>query len=1064
MMTGQDQAVIGLPEQSQLVCVRQRHFVVLDVKKSTLPADPALSGISTPQHVVSLSSVEDDALGEELRVVWELEPGAHAYEKAALPPPTEFDDPARLDAFLDAVRWGAISSADDKSLQAPFRSGIEIEEYQLDPVVRALRMPRVNLLVADDVGLGKTIEAGLVAQELILRHRVRSILIVCPSSIQIQWRNQMRDKFGLEFRIVDSDLMKELRRRRGLHVNPWTHFPRLITSIDFLKRERPLRLFRETLPAEGEPIFPRRYDLMIVDEAHNVAPSGSGRYATDSLRTLAIRSLAPHFEHKLFLTATPHNGYPESFSALLELVDSQRFARGVRPNRIQLEAVMVRRMKEELTRKWDGSRRFAERKVDSLEVAYTEAERRAHQALHEYTNLRLKNAASHGEAFAAEFVLKLLKKRMFSSPEAFATTLAKHERTILGTGAGKTKPSEGVLRRQVEDIEEDYADDEEYEEATLEAVDAASRVFHEPSQQEKALLRELRDYASEASKRADSKAQHLIDWLQRTLKPNGQWNNERVLIFTEYRTTQKWLHGLLAAAGLAQGERLLTIYGGMKAEDRERIKAAFQHDPATSPVRILLATDAASEGIDLQRNCCRLIHYEIPWNPNRMEQRNGRLDRHGQRAPEVLVYHFVGRGFSASTAQTRSGDLEGDLEFLMRAVLKVETIRQDLGKVGPVIAAQVEEAMLGRRRSLDTNQAEHDAEPVRKMLKFERDLRKQLEKLHDQLTETTRELHLSPENIQKVVEIGLGLAGQPALLPAKVKGVWPDPTGQRKACSVFHLPPFKGSWALCGEGLAHPHTGDIRPIAFDSAVVGSRDDIVLAHLNHRLVQMCLRLLRGEVWSQGTHRKLYRVAARMVPSHVLREPAVIAHGRLVVLGGDNQRLHEEVIMAGGTLREGRFARMNVGETKTALDAALPDAAPDAIKKRFQALWQTIEAPLLQALEARMNERTKGLQKFLDERCASEVENITAILHELEKTIRDQLDEPTPQLEFWTAPEREQLELNMQGIRSRLAQIPGEIQHEADNLRARYRNPTPRLFPVTVTFLVPQSVAAKMGEPV
>ena len=117
-------------------------------------------------------------------------------------------------------------------------------------------MPRVNLLVADDVGLGKTIEAGMVALELIIRHRARTVLVVCPASLQVQWRDQMRDKFGLDFRIVDSELMKELRRERGIHVNPWNHFPRLITSIDFLKRERPLRLFQETLPAEGDPSIP----------------------------------------------------------------------------------------------------------------------------------------------------------------------------------------------------------------------------------------------------------------------------------------------------------------------------------------------------------------------------------------------------------------------------------------------------------------------------------------------------------------------------------------------------------------------------------------------------------------------------------------------------------------------------------------------------------------------------------------------------------------------------------------------------------------------------------------
>ncbi|MFN9040909.1 MAG: helicase, partial [Planctomyces sp.] len=120
---------------------------------------------------------------------------------------------------------------------------------------------------------------GMVALELMLRHRARRILIVCPSSLQIQWQEQMRDKFGLDFRIVDSSLMRELRRRRGIHVNPWSHFPRLITSIDFLKRERPMRLFRETLPAPGESIYPRKYDLLIVDEAHNCAPSGVGQYA-----------------------------------------------------------------------------------------------------------------------------------------------------------------------------------------------------------------------------------------------------------------------------------------------------------------------------------------------------------------------------------------------------------------------------------------------------------------------------------------------------------------------------------------------------------------------------------------------------------------------------------------------------------------------------------------------------------------------------------------------------------------------------------------------------------------
>ena len=187
----------SLPEPGQFVIVRQRPFVVNEVEASTLPLPATVQDHTTRQHLVRLSSVEDEGLGEELSVIWEIEPGVTALDRAQLPALKNFDEPRVFDAFLDAVTWGAVSSADDKALQAPFRSGVEVDDYQLDPVVRALSMPRVNLLIADDVGLGKTIEAGLVTQELILRHRARSILIVCPSSIQVQWKEEMRDKFGL---------------------------------------------------------------------------------------------------------------------------------------------------------------------------------------------------------------------------------------------------------------------------------------------------------------------------------------------------------------------------------------------------------------------------------------------------------------------------------------------------------------------------------------------------------------------------------------------------------------------------------------------------------------------------------------------------------------------------------------------------------------------------------------------------------------------------------------------------------------------------------------------------
>jgi ERCC4-related helicase len=1089
------------PEQGQLVEVRSRQWVVAEIARSTLPTSLARGNGDSPQHLVTLSSVEDDALGEELQVVWELEPGAHARERSALPEPSGFDEPGRLDAFLDAVRWGAVSSADVRRLQAPFRSGIDIEDYQLDPVARAIQMPRVSLLIADDVGLGKTIETGLVALELILRHRARKILVVCPAPLQVQWRDQMRDKFGLELRIVDSALLRELRRTRGIHANPWTHFPRLIVSVDYLKRDRPFRLLRDVLPKPGESTYPRRFDLLIVDEAQNIAPSGRGQYAVDSDRTRAVQAIAPHFEHRLFLSATPHNGYPESFTALLEMLDDQRFARGIVPNRDQLATIMVRRLKSELPPRWDGTPRFPERKLEPIEVAYPEPEREAHALLREYATLRAKRAAEGDaqERVASEFVLKLLKKRLFSSPQAFLRTIEQHRQTMLtGRSASRTlehRPSVSLLRQQLEQAEEEeYDDDWAYDEQEDDAITVATRLFQPLQADEIALLDHLHRWAEDSVGRPDAKATELLRWLERTLRPDGTWNDERVIIFTEYRDTQAWLQQQLATAGLTLDGRLLTLYGGMETDDRERIKAAFQASPQDSPVRILLATDAASEGIDLQNHCHRLIHYEIPWNPNRLEQRNGRIDRHGQRAADVLVYHFVGAGYRARAGGLGlpAGQLDGDLEFLMRAAEKVEQIRQDLGKVGPVIAQQVEDAMLGRRRSLDTVAAERSAAPAREMLRARHRIDEQVERLRQQLEQSRIDLRRAPENVEAVVQIALDLAGQPPLRQTTLTGVWPDPDRIRTRCPVFELPPLRGSWSRCSEGLAHPHTQKLRPITFDAEIAQGRDDVVLAHLNHPLVQQCLRLLRAEIWSttdrpastsvgaplaapslplsapergSGGEVRLHRVTARLIPSRLSDVPIVVAHGRLVIVGGDAHRLHEELIAAAGEIREGRLVRLGVGRTRELLDAALPSAAPPRMQSALAGVWPSLRGPLLTALEARMREVATSQERLLADRAAKEEADVRALLEELRRSIAAELA-PSPErqlaLEGFGRDERLQHQRDRHELQLRLEKIPAEIEQEVAQVRARYADVTPRLFPVAVTFLVPERLAHDMRQ--
>jgi SNF2 family DNA or RNA helicase len=208
------------------------------------------------------------------------------------------------------------------------------------PLREALRLPRVNLLIADDVGLGKTVEAGLVARELLLRRSIYLIVISAPAAMTVQWKDELEGKFGLTFDIIDRERLATLRRLRGFSVNPWTTGSRFIISHSLLIDESYAAGLRDVLCEF------RSCARFILDEAHHAAPSGGARYAISSQLTKVVRELAERFEHRLFLTATPHNGHSNSFSAMLEMLDSARFTRGVEIQPRELEPVMVRRLKD----------------------------------------------------------------------------------------------------------------------------------------------------------------------------------------------------------------------------------------------------------------------------------------------------------------------------------------------------------------------------------------------------------------------------------------------------------------------------------------------------------------------------------------------------------------------------------------------------------------------------------------------------------------------------------------------------------------------------------------------
>jgi SNF2 family DNA or RNA helicase len=326
---------IAIPSVGQVVAVRQRLYLVERV------VGPVKSGDST---LVELSCVDDDAQGQQLEVLWEGELDGHILtgEDWAAIASRGFDPPKRFGAYLNTLRWNCVTSTDAKLLQSPFRAGIRLDPYQLEPLRKALLLPRVNLFIADDVGLGKTIEAGLIARELLMRKKVREIVVACPPSMLLQWRDELEARFGLVFEILDKVFLQKVRRERGFGVNPWTTNPRFLISHRLLIDEAyaaPLRDWLGTF---------RPGSLLIMYEAHHAAPSSGQRYAIDSDITRAVRDLSPRFEHRLFLSATPHNGHSNSFSALLEILDPQRFCRGVKASKRMLDDVMVRRLKDDL--------------------------------------------------------------------------------------------------------------------------------------------------------------------------------------------------------------------------------------------------------------------------------------------------------------------------------------------------------------------------------------------------------------------------------------------------------------------------------------------------------------------------------------------------------------------------------------------------------------------------------------------------------------------------------------------------------------------------------------------
>lgn len=1035
-----------LPEVGGIVEVRGSTWAVTDVREQGLSRSPADEGHAGRQHVVSLQSLEEDRMGEELSVIWELEVGQTILPDQGLPDiinTDSFDDPNRLGAFVGAMRWGAVTSADPKKFQAPFRTGANLEPYQLEPLRRALAAPRTNLLLADDVGLGKTIEAGMVVEELLLRHRARTAIIVCPPSLCLKWREEMLEKFGLDFVIVNSDTLAESRRRYGLGANPFRLYPRVIVSMAWVPSIRAQRLLSEVYSDTNGMNSARQYsfDILVVDEAHHVAPSApasSGKvrgYAVDSKRTETVRRLAEHCEHRLFLSATPHNGYSESFTALLEMIDPRRFTRGAAIDEKALKEVTVRRLKTSI-----ASLNFKQRRIETIPFIPGDDEEQHYDKLMEILK---KSAKEHGGNVRALGVTALLfQKRMLSSPWAFGRTLSRYLAVP-------------------QDDDYDYWIDDDYYSEVMGSGQSDEEEGREEQPEYEALLKgkkenplssadegqldELADWANSFESSPNTRLDALIGWLDSVCRPEGvkEWSDERVVIFTEYADTLDWIQRILESRGYTK-DRLSVIDGQTGAEERELIRARFNTDPKREPIRVLLATDAAGEGIDLQTYCHRLVNFDVPFNPSRLEQRIGRIDRYGQtQAPEIFYL-----------ASDRKGSLlDGNLDFMNRIARKVSVEVEDLKTVNPLIDQEIVNHFLQKdgqsRTPVDNETSRKAGEVINRTLAGSIELNRQLTDLADEYESSRQRMHLTEQAEKRVVDTAFDLTNQPPLLRTD------DP-------KVYRLPDLDPGWRSITDGLRTIlDPNQIRSITFDPDVARHDPDVAYMHLGSTLMGKAARTLRGNLYGQES--KLHRVTAVVMPG--LEYTCAAAMSRLVLVGKGGLRVHEEMFVTGL-----RFRAQNLAEEKVqtlladALNASKPlRLAEPKVLEQLEREWDSNNGRLKTRLEDAINRRAETrkqlVESSLEERRQNDLDRAHGIFEQFRRNLKDSLDmlhrqdeEDAMQLALWEDDERRQRRRDIRKMEQRLEDLDLEERKELDMIRTRYEDVKPYVSIAALVFAV------------
>ncbi|HOF41913.1 MAG TPA: helicase-related protein, partial [Candidatus Hydrogenedentes bacterium] len=541
---------------------------------------------------------------------------------------------------------------------------VEPLPHQITAVYETM-LPRqpLRFLLADDPGAGKTIMTGLLIKELIARGDLQRCLIVCPGNLVEQWQDELYRRFHLPFEIMTNDKYEAARTGNWFAENPLS-----ICRLDKLSRNEDVQ----------EKLKTTDWDLVVCDEAHKMSASFWGGEIHRTKRHQLGQLLSTLTRHFLLLTATPHNGKEEDFQLFMSLLDGDRFEGRFRDGVHAIDASdLMRRMIKEDLLKFDGRPLFPERRAYTVEYELSDGEADLYQRVTEYVREEFNRAeqlANDGRKGTVGFALTVLQRRLASSPEAIYQSLRRRkerlekrcrEEELLKRGAGVRID----WRRDVPDFSEDDLDelddapDHEVEDTEERVVDLASAA--QTITELKAEIAILKDLEQVALQVRQSQTDRKWDELSRLLQNQAEMfdvhgHRRKLIVFTEHRDTLNYLKDRIGSL-LGKPESVVTIHGGMGREERRKAESLFTQD---KDIEVLVATDAAGEGINLQR-AHLMVNYDLPWNPNRLEQRFGRIHRIGQ----TEVCHC----WNLVASETREGDV------YRRLLEKLEEERKALG-------------------------------------------------------------------------------------------------------------------------------------------------------------------------------------------------------------------------------------------------------------------------------------------------------------------------------------------------------------------------------------------------